>query len=586
MTSPVHTPSAVRAIIVADDPIEAGMLALDLVQAGLQAQAVRDGAAALQQVRQALDGAGQPLPAVVTAFRQVGESVRLWGQLVELGPRPGFVAVVFPEQLAAVDALASEEGWTGVAVRPVRPDTLVALVRAAARLPAAHPAQVREGDLRDVLLLDLLATVVERVPTAHGGRDAEITLESLGRTGVVAVVDGELVHAECDGDTGRHALERLCCWRQGVWRLDPVLYRGPRTLAGASVGLLAVAQDYARRVEQARQALPYVDRSCTVRWERARPLPVVAEAMFRRIAAGDALGEAVAGDGDDELEAYAALETRIRRGAVLPVGAQLTASGGVAPVEVAPHRLGGDTAPQGLRQLTEAALDAAEVVPERRHKHLTTDTYGVDGVAASADFDEADFEDAAFDDGDGGESIEAPEVDAPPLEAAETTAPPSAASARPSAAGSSRRGMVTGWFGGEPASSPSSSSGLVDAASTAAEPPVRRTGWWLAGVLTIVLGGLVAWGVVQRRAATRPTSPYAAAIELSDAGRDQEAIAALDAVVREGGAEPEALLNLAVLEADAGRRDDARKHLAAYLQAPGARHLERARRFQQRVLGP
>lgn len=564
MATSAHPQSFGRAVIVGDDPIEAGLLALDLVQAGVQAQAVRDGAAVQQQLRQALDVGGQPLPAVVTAFRQVGESVRLWGQLIELGPRPGFVAVVFPEQQAAVEALASEEGWTGVAVRPVRPDTLVALVRAAARLPAGHPAQVREGDLRDVLLLDLLATLVERMPSAHGGRDAEITLESHGRTGVVAVVDGELVHAECDGDTGRHALERMCCWRQGGWRLDPVLYRGPHTLAGASVGLLAVAQDYARRVEQARQALPYADRECTVRWERARPLPVVAEAMFRRIAAGSVLGEAVAGDGDDELEAFAALEIRIRRGAVLPAGAQLTASGGVAPVE-AFQRPGGDTAPRGYPQLGEEVLDAAETVPERRHKHLTTDTYGLDGAVASEVFDEDD-----------GDPIEAPEMDEPRSVAAAAT-PSSTAS---------HRGMVTGWFGGEPAPARPVSAGFTDAAAPGDPRPVRRTGWWLAGALTIVIGGLVVWGVLQRKAATRRTSPYAAAIELSDAGRDKEAIAALDAVVREGGAEPEALLNLAVLEADAGRRDDARRHLAAYLQAPGARHLERARRFQQRVLGP
>ena len=41
------------------------------------------------------------------------------------------------------------------------------------------------------------------------------------------------------------------------------------------------------------------------RFPPPRPLPVVAEAMFRRIAAGGPLVEAVAGDGDDELEAFA-----------------------------------------------------------------------------------------------------------------------------------------------------------------------------------------------------------------------------------------------------------------------------------------
>ena len=99
-----------RALIVADDPIEAGMLALDLVQAGVQAQAVRDVPAALQQVRQAIDMAAPLLPVVVTAFRQVGETVRLWNQLTELGPRPGMVVVVFPEQHATVETLAAERG--------------------------------------------------------------------------------------------------------------------------------------------------------------------------------------------------------------------------------------------------------------------------------------------------------------------------------------------------------------------------------------------------------------------------------------------------------------------------------------------
>ena len=58
---------AQQVFVIADDPIEAGMLALDLVHAGLAAQAVRDGATLAAQLQAA---AGGKQPALIAAFRE------------------------------------------------------------------------------------------------------------------------------------------------------------------------------------------------------------------------------------------------------------------------------------------------------------------------------------------------------------------------------------------------------------------------------------------------------------------------------------------------------------------------------------
>ena len=109
----------------------------------------------------------------------------------------------------------------------------------------------------------------------------------------------------------------------------------------------------------------------------------------------------------------------------------------------------------------------------------------------------------------------------------------------------------------------------------------------MVGLLVLVVAGMAVWSGIQRkRALRRPSSPYTDALDLSDAGRDADALRALEDVVRDGPPEPEALLNLAVLEFDAGRKDAARTHLESYLRMPGARHLERARRFHDRALAP
>ncbi|MBI5608237.1 MAG: hypothetical protein HY902_05100, partial [Deltaproteobacteria bacterium] len=59
-------PSNLQVIVVADDPIEAGMLALDLVQAGAPAHAVRDASAAVQQIAE-LHGHAAGVVVVVAA---------------------------------------------------------------------------------------------------------------------------------------------------------------------------------------------------------------------------------------------------------------------------------------------------------------------------------------------------------------------------------------------------------------------------------------------------------------------------------------------------------------------------------------
>ena len=307
---------AQQVFVIADDPIEAGMLALDLVHAGLAAQAVRDGSTLASQLR---DAARTQQPALVSAFRDLSQTFELFGQLQEQHVPARFIAVVLRSQRDAAERQAREHNWSGVAVRPVNAEEIVALAgpgEALGRPPSG--ASARGGDLTQMRLLDVLGSMVDRIPRAGGGKNVVLELTSHGRIGRVAIVDGELVHAECDGEMGRHVLERLACWRSGQWNVEPHKWGGTPTLTGSSIGLLAVAQEYNRRVDEARHNLPYTDCKCTVRWERVRPLPVVAEAMFRRIAAGVVLADAIPGEGDDELEAYAALENRIKRGAVVP----------------------------------------------------------------------------------------------------------------------------------------------------------------------------------------------------------------------------------------------------------------------------
>ncbi len=354
------------------------MLALDLVQAGAPAHAVRDAAAAVQQIAE-LHGQATHAVVVVAAFRELSQAVGLWESLQSVPPAPAFVAVVLRSQRDTAAKYIDSNGWAGVAVRPVTAEDLVDLVSAAAERPSSVSRELRTGDLQNENLLDLLGGLIDRIPRPGAGRTATIHLSSGDRQGMVALVEGVLVHAEVDDAAGRHALERIATWKHGSFALDATAWGGQPSLAGSSLALLAVAQEYARRVDEARLNLPYLDSVCTVRWERVRPLPVVAEALFRRIATGLTLGDAIAGEGDDELEAFAALEARIKRGAVVPLVEP--ASKVAAAPEVAPPTslLAGMRRPgaSGGFETAQTAMIQGAQLPERKHSHPSTNLYRV-----------------------------------------------------------------------------------------------------------------------------------------------------------------------------------------------------------------
>ncbi len=332
-----ETPAAFVVVVIGDDSVASGMVALDLVQAGIRATAASDEYAVLETVDARREAGAIDQTAVVAAFDDIGKITGLWKQLVDRGMFVRFVAAVRPRDRALAEHEAVRGGWVGVADRPITVDALLELLRRPPPSPRQGGRESGEfGDLHQRGLGDLLDAVL--VEASRGGRvDAVIRLESDGRSGEVAVVDGHLVHAVADSDHGRHALERMFCWRRGTWRMVWGRHVGAKTLAGNWRGTLAAAYEYARRVEEARLSLPLRDRVCQVRWERARPLPAVAEAVFRRVAAGMPIGVAIDGEGDDELEALAALHSRIARGAVLPREGDGHGSGswqsGAAPVD-------------------------------------------------------------------------------------------------------------------------------------------------------------------------------------------------------------------------------------------------------------
>lgn len=378
------------------------MLALDLVQAGVTAQAVRDADTAIEQLL-ALGLTSGVVAVVVAAHRDLAQTVSLSERLSGLAKPPAFIAVVLRSQREAAVKHIDDDGWTGVAVRPVNAEELVGLVQhvAAASEPHAH-IETRSGELRDQGLLDLLGGLIDRIPRPGLGKSAVITLTSAERSGTVALLDGELVHAEADGELGRHSLERMACWRRGTWRVEMAKWSGPTSLSGPALALFAVAQEYARRVEEARQSLPYTDCVCTVRWERVRPLPVVAEALFRRIATGQVLAEALAGEGDDELEAFAALEARFRRGAVVPQvetgprAADAATPGALPDLGPRPptERIGIATSHDTAalpRSLSALGMVEAAALPDRRHSHPTTHVYRVGADAGAAPEEVRDF---------------------------------------------------------------------------------------------------------------------------------------------------------------------------------------------------
>ena len=680
-----------QAVVVADDPIEAGMLALDIVQAGIAAQAVRDHDAARQQIDELCRTRPEAAIVVVAAHRDLEQSEALWHATHTLAPRFGFVAVVLRSQRDAADRRSQDHGWSGVAVRPVNAEEMATLITNAARIHRPQSdAQVRTGSLADESLLDVLQTLVDRVPRPGSGKTAVVEVESHGRRGSVAVVDGELTHAECDGESGRHVLERMCCWRQGSFRSEPVSLPTPPTLTGSSLGLLAVAQEYSRRIEEARHNVPYTDCVCTVRWERVRPLPVVAEAMFRRIASGMVLAAALPGEGDDELEAFAALETRIKRGAVLPQiesappaavgpGAGEGEATGAArvPSISAPFR------PSSSFPAVPMTLVDAPQMPARRRSHPTTHLYRVG--------DDARISDVTM-------PGEAPR-DLPGLPTNPSADPnrPPAMPRRPSSMatltgdlpgagpGGARRAMSTGWFGiavgqgsvdvvpasenvplrslgarssqvvapagarttqgflqagahhagartsqgvenprssqgipGSPSAAARASQGVAPAGQASVRPyswmptarleaepieepsepsvvakrPMRKLPWFLSAALLAIAAAVVLWPVDTPHVADAEVglSPgqraYRRAVSLIDAGLDVEARATLQSLVQLQDFQAEALVHLAVLDAQAGDFDAARTHLDQYIAHPDALHRSRARRLHQHLFGP
>lgn len=460
MTAARHN---LQVVVVADDPIEAGMLALDLVQAGVAAHAVRDDGAAIQQFHELLQTRPGAQLVAVAVFKELGQAAALWQALRDWTesiavPAPGFVAVVVRSQREAANRYL-QEGWSGVAVRPVNAEELVQLVTAAAPASGGDGVLSRHGNLADEGVLDVLQALVERIPKPGAGKNALLRAESHGRLGTVVVHDGELVHADVGGDAGRHALERMACWREGSWSLEPLTvtdapWMTNPSLGGSSLGLIAVASEYARRVEEVRQNLPYADCVCTVRWERVRPLPVVAEELFRRIATGIVLAEALPGEGDDQLEAFAALEARIKRGAVVPqleAGPMGTSShetqvlrAGLAPQgstvahmgaggRTAIHQTAAHTTPGHLTSgrpvstfsaVPMQMVDAPQM-PERRRSHPTTHLYRVGGEVPPTGPTEE------------GEELppQLPPSQSPRHQSSQTAVP------------GARRGVVTGWFG-------------------------------------------------------------------------------------------------------------------------------------------
>ncbi|MSP90730.1 MAG: DUF4388 domain-containing protein [Myxococcales bacterium] len=657
-----------QVVVVADDPIEAGMLALDVVQGGIAAQAVRDHDAARQQIEDISRTRPEAAIVVVAAHRDIEQSEALWHATHELTPRFGFVAVVLRSQRDAADRRLQQLGWSGVAVRPVNAEEMAALVTTAVRIQRPpSDAHVKTGSLADESLLELLQSLVDRVPRPGLGKSAIVELESHGRRATVAIVDGELTHAECDGESGRHVLERICCWRQGAYRIEPGGLPPTPTLTGSSLGLIAVAQEYARRIEEARHNLPYTDCVCSVRWERVRPLPVVAEAMFRRIASGMVLAAALPGEGDDELEAYAALETRIKRGAVLPQieSAPPAVPGGAATDDDNAHSarvqsISAPFRPSSAFPAVPMTLVDAPQMPARRRSHPTTHLYR---VGADARISDVSVEGEVPRDLPGLPTHPSADPNRPPaMPRRLSTSAALPGDLQGGEPGGGHRAMSTGWFGiavgqgvvdvvpaaenvplrsvgarasqvvapvgsrttqgfhqtGGASTAARTSQGLAPAgqgsvrpyswmptARLEAEPieepsepsvitkrPLRKLPWFAAAALLAVAAAVVLWPVSTPHAENAEVglSPgqraYRRAVSLIDAGQEGEARATLQSLVQLQDFQAEALIHLAVLEAQAGDFDAARTHLDQYIAHPDALHRSRARRLHQHLFGP
>jgi hypothetical protein len=136
----------------------------------------------------------------------------------------------------------------------------------------------------------------------------------------------------------------------------------------------------------------------------------------------------------------------------------------------------------------------------------------------------------------------------------------------------------------EPADDPSEPSALIP-------PKKQRWPWFAAAGLLIATLLVVLWPVPDPAVpgapdlATPSQRAYRRAVQLIDAGADREAMSTLETLVGSNDFQAEALIHLAVLEAQAGKYDAARKHLEAYIAHPDALHRGRARKLHEHLFG-
>lgn len=611
------TAPSLPVLLCGDDPHELHQLARAFAEAGLTVHAVAEMRALARELVGLRRTPAAPC-AVIVAVRDVASAVLAREALSAVPPQLPFVAVVDGAQLPLAQRQATAMGWAGVAVRPVDAAAVAGLLRQL--VPARRPtvAAPRLGSLDRESVLDVLAELTTSTAVA-GGKTAVVRVESRGRHGLIALADGQLVHAAIDGEQGRHCLERMAAWRDGVFSIEPLAWPGEPSLNGTTPALLAVAREYVRRLEEAVLGLPALEAAYAVRWERVRPLPVVAEALFRRVAAGLPLREALAGEGDDELEALAALEMRIRRGAVVAEGALASVPPTDRMAASRPTPAGGTARPAVAWQASAMTEGEPANLPPRDHGRPQTNEYAAASVAAP--------------------SAAVPHSDTAVAVGAE---PPSTPPAGP-VVGLSMQGVnaaaMSDWFGtaddeapasdgrrdqllaGLQASARASSHAIAVALETsplgesatddaaAEEPsapaeaaaevgadqsdvatltePSRSRSWarWTlaaAAVVAIAVAGGWWW---RGRAAAEPAAvqAYRQAVALWDAGDAQAAREAFRAIDTQ--AVPEAALHLAVLDVRAQRFAEARASLARYLQDPHAAHRAEAQRLYRQVFG-
>ncbi len=633
----------IHVVLAADDPVEAGMLALELVQTGFEAQAVRDEAALLRQIGDVRAAIRDVVLVVVAAYRGLERTVALSNLLGAEAVSCAFIALIDEDDEDDARLLADEAGWLGVALRGRYPEGLVELLPGA--LANAEPPKAaavsRRGSLEDTTLEALLGELLDPITGERRGHSAQVRLTAPGRSGLIVVRSGQLVHAVVDQDEGRHALERMFCWRSGGWEFETAPWAGTPTIGGSSRGIVAAAREYSRRVAEARQNIPYAHSVCTVRWERVRPLPAAAETMFRRIASGMVLEDALDGEGDDELEAYAALESRIKRGAVEPVSDSAAALASSDSEE--PSRAG--RRPSTFSAVPMSLVDSPKTAP-RPTRHANTSIYRLE------DLPDPDALPGAKEDAPERRVMNTPVLPQTLPEDPHTSAAPELLEPRHRKQAAFRN--TSGWFGvnlgdtagaGEVPFEPGrvariteavarvqraedaarhedqgvsfeewSEAPLDGAAADAAEAAAaqvqknaeeraersirRRRQTWVIASVVIVAAALyvVLWPTAGPEANQigrhNPVAPatiagrtYRQALDLIDLGRDEQAVALLRRVLDTADSVPEARLQLGVMLLIGGDYDAGREQLMRYLADPSARERERALRLFNHVFG-